>query len=1024
MSGTSATSQRPQDPSAQAAAEPSSSTALTPPREEDIPVVGIGASAGGLAAFKALLRDLPSETGMAFVLIQHLDPTHPSLLVELLAKDCPMPIQLASDGLPLAPNQVYAIAPGQQLSLLHNCLVALPEGGEQARAYHLVDLFFSSLAEDRGSKAIGVVLSGTASDGSLGCRAIKEAGGITIAQDRDSAEYDAMPANAVATGYVDLVLTPAEIARELGRLARHPLLRPDRTAQPAEEDVVAASPTELNKIFILLRARRGHDFSSYKDATIRRRLARRILLHKLDNTARYIQLLQHDPNEIDALFHDILINVTGFFRDPEGFGALHRVALPALLAGRPSHLPLRIWVPGCSTGQEVYSLAIALDEYFGELRSGGEGGEGGEDSEVPGIQIFGSDVDDEAIEAARAGIYPPSIAGEVSAERLKRYFWRVANGYQVCKSIRDNCIFALQDVIRDPPFSRIDLLSCRNLLIYFQAPLQQRVLQLFHYALQPDGFLLLGGSESVGNQVALFAMKDKTAKLYRKKSVATGPLKALVLKSKPPLDDPARVDPRGSKSKVYDLDREIEQRLLDRYVPVGVVVDPDQAILRFLGRTWPYIEPSAGTASLNLFKLVHPDLLVELRAALHAAAKEGAEQRKDNVRLRVQGQEQRVDIQVLVLGGAIQGENNLIVLFEPKSINAAAEKGEAAALAESMRSVGDADSSTDAAATRELLRYQAELERELTNTRASMQSIIEVQEGTNEALSAASEEVQSTNEELQSANEELETAKEELQSTNEELATVNDELENRNRELAQTNNDLINLLSSVELPILILGADLSIRQFTEPAEALLNLIPADIGRRISHIKSNLEIPNLERLVLEVIDQMTPRLLEVEDAGGHWYSVRIRPYQTIDHRIDGAILVFIDLDDLKQRERLEHSLAEERRLAAVVRDANDAVMMLDLDGLIRAWNPAAERIYGYSEAEALGMSLRAMVPATDHPKLERLLQGIAAGQAQGPETLTRVRKDGEHLRMTVFASVLVNSAREPVAAATTEREYRG
>nr|WP_274608889.1 chemotaxis protein CheB [Lamprobacter modestohalophilus] len=848
---------------------------MTPPRE-DIPVVGIGASAGGLAAFKALLRDLAPDTGMAFVLIQHLDPTHASLLVELLAKDCPMPIQLASDGLPLAPNQVYAIAPGQRLSLQHNHLVVLPEGGEQGRAYNLVDLFFSSLADDRGSKAIGVVLSGTASDGSLGCRAIKDAGGITFAQDRDSAEYDAMPANAVATGYVDRVLPPVEIARELGRLARHPLLRPERWIQ-APEEVVVANPTELNKVFILLRARSGHDFSAYKETTIRRRLARRILLHQLDSTARYIQLLQHDAKEIDALFHDILINVTGFFRDAEGFEALERISFPALMQGRPSNLPLRIWVPGCSTGQEVYSIAIALDEYLAESTT------------VPSIQIFGSDVDDEAIEAARAAVYPPSIIGEVSAARLKRYFQRVANGYQVCKSIRERCIFALQDVTRDPPFSRIDLLSCRNLLIYLQQPLQQKVLQLFHYALQPQGFLLLGGSESVGSQAALFAMQDKQAKLYRKKSVAASPMNELVLPTKRPAEEPVTADLSGPESRVYDLNRETERRLLARYTPVGVVIDPDQWILRFLGRTWPYIEPSAGAATLNLYKLAHPDLIVELRAAIHAATKDGCEQRKEHVRLQVQGQEQRVDIQVLPLAAAIRGENNLIVLFEPRAVSAAVEERAAAALT---CSAGDLDAGGDADTTPELLRYQAELERELASTRASMQSIIEAQEGTNEALSAASEEIQSTNEELQSANEELETAKEELQSTNEELATVNDELENRNRELAQTNNDLVNLLSSVELPILILSADLSIRQFTEPAEALLNLIPADIGRRISHIKSHLEIPNLERLVLEVIDEKSLRTLEIEDDRGHGYSVRIRPYKTIDNRVDGAILVFI------------------------------------------------------------------------------------------------------------------------------------
>ena len=966
----------------------------TSENQKDIPIVAIAASAGGLKAFHALLSHLPTDLGLAFVLIQHLDPNHKSMLVELLSKDSSMPIEEISDGMAVQPDHIYVIPPNEQLTLLHNSLHFLPRINDSKR-YNPADIFFQSLAEDRGANAIGVVLSGTASDGTLGCRAIKEAGGITFAQDSESAEYDGMPGNAVAAGCVDFILPPEEIAQELHRIVHNPNIYTEAVQDKADE-ILAATPEQLNKIFIILRSRTGNDFSYYKITTLKRRINRRMMVHKLERIYDYIQLLQKEPQEVDTLFQDILINVTAFFRDPESFDALNKIAFPQLLEKRPHDTPIRIWVPGCSTGQEAYSMAMALHEYLGEKANNYH------------IQIFGSDIDESAIENARSGIYPESIKEEISKVRLKRYFHKVAGGYQINKLLRDMCVFAVQNVTKDPPFSRIDLLSCRNLLIYFGGTLQKKVLQIFHYAVQPGGFLLLGTSETIGSKSDLFAIKDKKAKLYQKKSVATQFKDDVMFRPNRNIsinDLPAGVP---EEIQVYDLEKEADRLLLETYVPPGVIINPDQVVVRFLGRTWPYIEPSDGQASLNLYKIAHPDLMVELRAAIHSVTNEGGRVRKENVRLNVAGEERRVDIQVLSLGGVMRGEDNLLVMFEPRAV-AVKNEVEISDLAEG-----------DTAVLDELTARNAELERELTTTREYMQSIVEEQEGTNEELRSANEEIQSTNEELQSTNEEMETAKEELQSANEELATVNEELENRNEELARINDDLSNLLSSINLPILMLGSDLRIRQFTKPAEDLLNLIDADVGRPIGNIKPNIEIRKLESEVLRVIDSMVMKSLEVQDDQGHYYSVRIRPYRTLDNRIDGAVITFIDIDTLKDVQRTKEALARERRLATVIRDSQDAITVQDLEGAIKAWNPAAERIYGYTEEEALKMNVSQMVPEKHLPQLRQLQADIREGRRVAPLQIERVTKAGERLSIWFVASPLLNEQGTPVALSTTER----
>ncbi|MCG7865150.1 MAG: chemotaxis protein CheR [gamma proteobacterium symbiont of Stewartia floridana] len=962
--------------------------------QEDVPVVGIAASAGGLKAFKALLSHLSGKMGMGFVLIQHLDPSHKSILTEILDKDCPLPVIEITDGMKIEPDHVYVIPPGMQLSLLHNSLSLLPVA-EDKRLYNPADLFFQSMAEDRGSNAIGVVLSGTASDGTLGCRAIKEAGGITFAQDSESAEYDGMPGNAVSAGCIDFVLNPVEIAHELLRIVSHATLRPSQTIAKTEE-ILTASQDQMNKIFILLRARTGNDFSYYKTTTIKRRINRRMLLHKLERISEYISLMQQQPQEIDALFQDILINVTAFLRDPESFDALKTKVYPKLHENRPLDAAIRIWVPGCSMGQEAYSIAMTLLEYLGD-RAGN----------YP-IQIFGSDIDESAVEIARSGIYPETIEDEVSQVRLQRYFHKVSGGYQVNKQLRDMCVFAVHNVSKDPPFSRIDLISCRNLLIYLSATLQKKVLQVFHYALQPGGFLLLGTSETIGSQADLFALRDKKAKLYQKKSVATHLNNDFVFREN---HNPVVVEvpERGEDlALVYDLEREADRLLLDTYVPPGVIVNSDQMVVRFLGRTWPYIEPSDGAASLNLYKIAHPDLTVELRAAIHSVIKEGGKVRKEHVRLKVCGEAQRVNVQVLSLGGAIRGEENLLVMFEPVPVSSKEQivTGEAE---------GEQKENLDA-----LVARNSELEREVVTTREYMQSIVEEQEGTNEELRSANEEIQSTNEELQSTNEELETAKEELQSANEELSTVNEELENRNDELARTNDDLTNLLASVNLPILMLGSDLRIRQFTQAAEKLLNLIDTDVGRPIGNIKANIDIPDLESEVLDVIDTMATKSIEVQDNSGIWYTINIRPYKTLDNRIDGAVMVFIDISAIKDIDQIKQSLARERRLATVVRDSNDAITVQDLDGKILSWNPAAERLYGYTEQEALKLNIIELVPESGRSDLKRMMKDISECEKIEPTQLERITKSGSMVQVWLVVSALLDEEGKPNALSTIER----
>ncbi len=877
---------------AEAPAKKAGAQAASPP----FPIVGVGASAGGLEAFSQMLGALPVDTGMAFVLVQHLAPKHASLLAEILSRTTAMPVTEVQAEPRVKPNRVYVIPPDRNMIISRGVLKLLPR--EEARGrYRPIDFFFRSLAEDQGHRAIGVILSGTATDGTLGLEAIKAEGGITFAQD-NTAQQSSMPQSAVASGCVDFVLPPDEIAREIGRIARHPYVAPERRKAPAGEP-------DLGQILEILRKIKGVDFSLYKTSTLYRRITRRMILHKVEGLQDYARFLRKNPGEVEALYQDTLIRVTRFFRNPETFEALKAKVLPKLLKNRSGQEPLRVWVPGCSTGEEAYSIAIA------ELAAA-------RGSQLP-VQVFATDLNVECIDKARAGVYSQNITHDVSPERLRRFFAEVDGSYRISKPIRDMCVFARHNVLTDPPFSQIDLISCRNLLIYLEPALQQRLVERLHYALKPAGFLLLGSSEMIGSYRALFEAADAKHKIYAKKpgthrTVLGQPAGRYQGRAEPG-HGPGRLQPAGS-----DVRTEADRILMARYAPPGVLVNAELEILQFRGDTGPYLAPAPGKASLNLLRMTREGLLVTLRAAINKARKDNVPVREEGVRVEADGVTREVDLEVVPVKGSSAGEGGFLVLFEePVPAPASLPRGK--------RDRGKAAKPrTKAAAEEEAAeRENARLARELAATGEYLQSVIEQQEAANEELQSANEEVQSANEELQSINEELETSKEEIQSSNEELATVNDELQNRNLELNQLSNDLINLLGSVEMAIIMLGQDLRVRRFTPMAGEIFSLIPTDVGRPIGDIKLKLSVPDLEPFLAEVIATASPREREVQDSQGRWYSLRVRPYRTLEDKIEGVVILLVDVDKLKQLEKVLHQRVEE--LAAADRGKNEFLALL-------------------------------------------------------------------------------------------------
>jgi two-component system, chemotaxis family, CheB/CheR fusion protein len=972
------------------------------------PVVGIGASAGGLAAVESLLSAMPTGTqiGMAFVLVQHLAPDHKSILTSLVKRYTSMDAFEVEDGMMVRPNCIYIIPSNKDIALLNGKLQLLDPVAARGQR-HTIDFFFRSLARDVRERAICIVLSGTGSDGTLGVRAIKEEGGMVMVQTPESTIYDGMPRSAIATGLVDYVLTPTEMPAQLLAYVAHRGTTRSRFRSSSglnTEDM-------MQKIFVLLRSQTRHDFSQYKPNTITRRVERRMAIHQITQMDDYVRYLQQSTEEVDALFRDLLIGVTSFFRDPDAFAVLQEHVIPQLFADKPPGSSVRVWVPACSTGEESYSIAMLLQEQKEAQRQNIK------------LQVFASDIDGRALTQARTGVYSASIAADLSPERLARFFSREPDGssYRINKAIRDILVFSEHDIINDPPFSKLDLVSCRNLLIYMDAELQRKLIRLFHYALKPKGCLFLGTSETVGVLFETFSVLDRKAKLYQRKDNDYAQPTALLRFAPTRLWEgkadlrPAGITSGNSRTLLRDL---TEQGLIEQYQAVGVLVNEQGEVLYIHGRTGQYLEQPVGEVSTNILKMARAGLQQPLMTALHQAVNWRERVHYPGLRVKTNGDYTTVDLTIQPVASDVNSSfpSLFLVILEAASgahTQVAATGAFVPALAEADEGAHDGNTNRDV--------YIAALMQELRSKDDYLQTVQEELETANEELRSSNEEMQSINEEMQSTNEELETSQEELQSVNEELSMVNTELLNKVTDLSQANNDMNNLLAGTGVGTVFVDHQLHIQRFTPTITQVINLIATDLKRPLGHIVSNLV--GYDRLVEDVqavLDTLIPREIEVQTRAGTWFLLHIRPYRTQENVIEGAVITFTEITASKRAQAALQEAQALRRLAIVVRDAYDAITMQDLIGNILAWNPGAIRLYGWSEAEALAMNIRALIPPGIPEPEQDIVRRLIRAEMLEPIRTQRLTKDGRIVEILLIATALVDEAGQIYAIATTER----
>ncbi|MCX6879700.1 MAG: PAS domain-containing protein [Verrucomicrobia bacterium] len=945
------------------------------------PIVGIGASAGGLEALELFLKNVPAGSGMAFVIVQHLDPTHKGIMAELLQRGTPMKVMQVKDRTHVQPDCVYVIPPNKDLSILHGVLLLLDP--VTPRGLRLpIDFFFRSLAEDAQERGLGVILSGMGSDGTLGLKAIKGKAGAIFVQDPATAKFDGMPRSAVDAGLADVVAPVEALPGRIIAYLKHIPSIPD-TGLAAEDK----SHSAFEKVVLLLRSQTGHDFSLYKKNTVYRRIERRMGIHQIGKIATYVRFLRENPQEAVLLFNELLIGVTSFFRDPEAWEQLQTEVIPALLKSRPPTQPLRIWVPACATGEEAYSMAILFHEALEKLHKPGH---------LPALQIFATDLDKDAIEKARAAVYPPNIVADVSPERLSRFFVKVERGYQIGKPIRETVVFAQQNVVMDVSFTKLDLVSCRNLLIYLMPELQKSLLSLFHYSLNVGGVLFLGSAESIAADTHLFEPLPGKARLFRR---LVSDLQA------EPVEFPAsfsfaRAGVQLPAALPANLQSQAEQLLLQRYSPAAVLVNAQGDIIFINGRTGKYLEPVAGKANWNLFAMAREGLSFILSTAFRQALRQTDPVICRNVMVGTNGGVQTVDltIQAIAEPKALCG---LVMVVFTDVATPPAMAGSAKA--------PRANQARFAALQQDL----AQASHEVQSTREEMRTF-------EEEAKSAHEEMQSTNEELQSTNEELTTSKEEMQSMNEELQTLNAELQHKMGGLAQLNNDQKNLLESTDIGILFLDAELRVRLFTAGANRMFKLIPGDVGRPITDIVSNLDYPALADDVLEVLRTLAVHEQVATARDGCWFQIRIKPYRTLENRIDGVVVTVMDITEIRRAGEALRKANELLRLAVVVHDAHDAITVQDLEGRIIAWNPGAVRLYGWSEAEALAMNVRDRIPAGLRGAALVKLAKLSRAEILVPYRTLRLTKAGLEVEVSIISTALVNEAGLMYAIATTER----
>lgn len=910
------------------------------------PVVAIGASAGGLEAYSDFFRVLEPNTGMAFVVVQHLDPTHHSLLTEIISKATSMKVEEAGSGTKLSPDRVYVIPHNALIAVSDSVFVLTPRG--RGPGQHLaVNYFMRSLAEERKSRAIGVILSGTGSDGTQGLEYIKAEGGITFAQAPATAKYDGMPQSAIASGCVDFVLAPQDIAKELHRITAHPYV----SQEPEPVEVVSAPGRHVayDQIIAQLRKTSGVDFRQYKPNTIYRRSMRRMVVLKLDSLEEYVKYLMEHPEEAETLYDDVLIPVTSFFRDFEAFEALKNQVYPAIVKDKGNKGTIRMWAPGCSTGEETYSLAMTLLEYLGDRAATFQ------------VQIFGTDLNDKGIQKARAGIYATSIAEEISAERMQRFFVKVDEGYRVNKAVRDMCVFARQNLAGDPPFSQMNVVACRNLLIYVQPVLQKKIIPILHYALKPSGFLVLGSSESISTFPDLFSVVDKKHKIYSKNPVASRLHYDFVQSYYPKGSGlEATRKPLSVQEPEFDFQAEADRAILKHHAPVGVVINGAMEVVQFRGRTTPFLEPPSGKPSLNLLKLARNGLAMELRALIATARKKGAAVKKNGVVLAVDGGKKLVNLSVEPLGSIMSSrspdDRYLLVLFDDATSDISV--------------TSDGPRKEHSQKGRESKRLRQELEQ----TQDALRAASETEDALREEFQATNEEILSANEELQSTNEELETSKEELQSANEELTTLNDELRHKNAELHELGNDISNLLNSTKIPVVMLDRRLRIRRITPNADSLLKIAPTDIGRAITDIRLNIRLDDLEGMIAQVLDTLQPLQRDVLDTQNHWHSLQILPYRTMDDQIDGVVLTLQNIDAIKAASEQAQKAGE--LFSSIINTVRQPLIVLDSDLRVMMFNQSFLRTFKVSKEETANKFLyRLGNEQWNIPRLRALLEEV-------------------------------------------------
>jgi two-component system, chemotaxis family, CheB/CheR fusion protein len=937
--------------------------------DNSFPVVGIGASAGGLDAFKKLIKAIPENSGMAYVLVQHLDPNHQSFLPEILQRVTNIPVLEISDDIKVQPDHIYIIPSNKMLVASDGVLQLSPRITNKNQRNLPIDLFFASLAEVHQSHSIGIVLSGTASDGTLGLKAIKDHGGITIAQDEESATYQGMPNSAVQAGVVDFILSPELIPQKLTEITQVIHVKNTDDIHPQEEEL-------YKQILLLLRIRKGMDFTYYKQTTVRRRILRRMLINKQDKPADYLKYLRENKQEQDILFQDMLIPVTNFFRDTKTWDNLCGTVFPDLLKNKSPDDTIRIWVAGCSTGEEAYSIAICMKELLGDTRGK--------------VQIFASDISEKAIVKARTGIYTQGELEAVSTQRQKEFFIRINGTWQVNKQVRDMCVFAVHNFLKDPPFGKLDLISCRNVLIYMEPYLQKKALTTFHYALNPEGNLLLGKSETISQVSELFGGVAKGEKLFIRKE---GPGRAMVMTSKQReenLSNPHTVIKTDFSRN--DFQRTADDIMLSRYTPAGVVVNEAMDIVHFRGKTGEYLEPSPGKPNLNLLKMARTGLGFELRNIIHKAKKEKASVLKEDIPLEVNGSHRLINIEAVPLPNML--EPHYLMLFHEQP---------------AITHHRPAKKNSPHPNKNDYELRIAQLEKELAQNREDMRSITEDQEAVNEEMQSANEELLSSSEEMQSLNEELETSKEELQSTIEELTVVNQEMVSLNEQVTNARDYAEAIVTTTREPLVILDKHLHVK--TANASFYKTFLVTELqteGRLIYELgNKQWDIPALRILIEKILpgkDSLSD--FEVE----HNFPIIGQRHMLLNGRemisdASGEKLILLSIQDITDRSK---AAQESSMLSAVVESSEDAIISITLDGIIISWNKGAEKIYGYTANEMAGKNIKLLIP----PELEEEERKVMGRIRQGKPVLhfdtIRTTKDGNKIDISVSVSPIKNA----------------